>query len=326
MADAPVATEGEGGLERLQAFVDLLEATRERLGGAREDLRARADQAADDAGRAASGLRLMNDLLAARGEGVTALQGAAVAELAALATAAGTLAQHRAAEETLLEAGGAALDEATAAAQAGLEEAVARRESDFAEVETVVAGLERAASALHAALESPRQEIGLAERVLAQADLDLQAELAGAQHEAADLLRPAVEGLLAGHRARLDDEAAPYVAGALDELEAGLTRAFQELSLGVEASAASLARETVVALEHQRDAALEAAQRHEALSTEVERGGVQPMRAAGDRAIAMLEDAVEACSALAALAPRLSAARDVAQQVDDMLDSLNPLD
>ena len=325
MAEA-AAADADGGLARLQAFLDLLLSTRERVSALGEDLQARAEQVSEDAARVSAAARLVDDVLAARADGVAALQHAGGAELAALATAAAEAAERHAVDEAAVAAGAAALTEAVAAAQADLDGAAASRAALFDEAERVFAELERAAAAASAALATPVTELEVAERVVARADADLEAELAGAQHEVADLLAPAVEGLLAGHRASLDDRGLPYVSESLDGLEQGAARAFHELAIGFEASAASLAREAAAALEQRHDAALEAARQHEALSREVETDGVSPAQAAGDRGLQMLADAAETAASLAALAPRLAAARDVAQQVDDLLDSLNPLD
>lgn len=326
MADASDAHDADDGLARLQAFLDLLQATRAHVARGHDDLRARADQAQDDAARFASGVRLVGDTLAARADALSAAGQAAVADLAALGEAAGRAAREHADDEAALDARAAELENATAAVAAAVEDAITDRAAAYADAEAVLAGLDRLTAPVLDALEAPRPELELAERVVAQAALGLYAELDGAQHDASALLRPAVEGLLAGHRARLMDEALPYASSALEELEAGAGRAFHELSVGLESSATSLARATVTDLEQRRDSALEALRRHEALSANVETGGVHPTEATADRCAAMLEDAAEAGAAFASLAPRLSAARDVAQQVEDMLDSLNPLD
>jgi hypothetical protein len=323
---AEPAADADGGLARLQAFLDLLLATRERVTALGEDLQARAEQVMEDAARVSAAARLVDEVLAARTDGVAALQHAAGAELAALAAAAAEAAAQQAAEEAAVAAGAAALTEAVGAARAGLDEAAARRAALFGEAERMLPELDRAAGVASAALATPVTELEVAERVVAQADADLQAELAGAQHEVAELLGPALEGLLAGHGASLDDRGLPYVLESMDGLEKGVARAFHELAIGFEASAASLAREAASTLEQRHDAALEAARQHEALSREVEADGVSPAQAAGDRGLQMLADAAETAAALAVLAPRLAAARDVAQQVDDLLDSLNPLD
>jgi hypothetical protein len=326
MAEAAAAADADGGLGRLQAFLELVSATRERVSALGDEVQARADQAVEDAARVSAAGRLVDDALAARIDALTALQHATGAELAALATAATEAAQQHAAEEATLAARGTALTEAVAAARADLEDSAGGMAAVFDEAERVMAELERAAAAASATLAAPVAELEMAERVVAQADGDLQAELADAQHEVAALLGPALSGLLAGHRASLDDRALPYVSESLDGLEKGAARAFHELAIGYEASATSLAREAATALAQRHDAALEAAREHEALSREVEAGGVAPVLAAGERGLDMLDDAAETAAALAALAPRLGAARDVAQQVDDLLDSLNPLD
>ena len=326
MAEAPEAHDADDALARLQAFVDLLQVTHAHVARGQDDLRARAGQVQDDAVRVGSGLRLLSDTLLARADALAAAQQAAGAELAALAEALGRVLQQHATDEATLQARAAELVEAVGSVEAAVEDTLAGRQALFADAEGVLAELDRLAALVHDALEAPRPEIELAERVVDQAGRDLQVELDGAQQDTAALLRPAVEGLLAAHRARLEEDALPYASAALDELEAGAARAFHELSLGVESSATSLARATVTDLEHRRDTALEAAEQHEELSSDVDAGGVHPAHDVAERCLAVLEEAAETTEAFAELAPRLSAARDVAQQVDDLLDSLNPLD
>ncbi len=325
MADPTARDEGLGNLE---AFLALLETSRESLGGLEVGLDSRAAGLADEATLLASRAEALSHTLGSLAGNIATAQQETAADLGTLGQAAVATVDGRLA--TVLSG----LEVAQAGLKAGLAKAQDQLETGSAEVLDRLMRSTEAADGLEAQLldlGAGAEEVALSSEVeITTAAAALQ-EAASQAHASLDTVSAFLSEGLAQYAsaafdsllAHLETEVEPTLTSLLDDLGLSVLNLFERLDAVVEATGEDLveageealteASRSLVDLLHTRER--EEARTQDQIGSFLEEN---------QRSASVMEKGGDTVIALGPLASQLAAAREVAERVQEMMDVFDP--
>jgi uncharacterized protein (DUF2164 family) len=328
---AGITPERDEGLGNLEGFCALLAAARAEVASAESALQIQAQALHDGAAVVGARQRSLSEHLTAWDESFQAAFQSTLAELLALTQGASALADERLVEaQATLHGAEQAFTAGLASSGEGLARADASTRAELAAMETETESLEapvdelatagqEVSSDLTAALASASDDVESVGRDVASALEETDLHLA----EALSAYLDASFDLMVGH---LETEVAPVLNETLgdlfgklrdrhDDFAAALVRASDDL-------VDELSRRFLDAV-HEAEAQ---ARDHQEAARDAEDDALLPLVEETERSLSAMNEGAETASALGTLLPTLGQVRDVAHQVDDMLDVLNPFD
>lgn len=320
-ADDPVA--------RLEAFLEDVRLARHALGGSQAALDHRADALTSEVSSAQARLQAITHAMAATLETFATLHLDTQGALTALAHAAGVVVERRLADASaaLADARGRFATGQTATRDR-LETADAEWEHEFTESQASIDAL--LAQSADLAAESERTFSELDARVAAT-DERLRStvnEVAGVVDASADYLAQGLEPYLAtafvAYNDHLEREATPFVQDAFADVSRGITRAFDDYDGAVETASRALVQTTEPLLDESSRGVLRERDRAQQALERTQQDGLHPLSTESDESLRAVNRGHEIVQNLPQLLPQLATARDVADRVQELMDTFNP--
>jgi hypothetical protein len=322
-------THGHGNTASLEHFITLVTGTRAAVFSLQAEAEAESDALADQVSAEVARVQAFNDALTSMTESLTTAQQDAANELGNLAVAASTLAEQRFADlrERLEESRGA-FAAGVSGTRENLHGASAELEDEFNAAEDTVSSLEEELAALaaeeeqtfanlNAEVQNQSWEVDYAAR-----DLDhvLESTSAYLLEGLENYLAQSFETLLS----HLVDETQPTLVEMLTELGRSFTRSLDDFDSLIQSAAADLIAVTDPALEETMRSAEDKRNDGEIqLNRSVSRS-LLPFADDVKRNIEVCEHGQDVVQNLGQMVPQLAAARDVVQQVQELMDVFNP--
>ncbi|MET0551446.1 MAG: hypothetical protein ABW221_00310 [Vicinamibacteria bacterium] len=326
MAEAP---QGDDPVARLEAFLEDVRLARHALGGSQAALDHRADALTSEVTSAGARLQAITQAMAATLETFATLHLDTQGALTALAHAAGVVVERR-----LTDAAGALSDArgrfaaGQTAARDRLETADAEWEHEFTESQASIDAL--LAQSADLAAESERTFSELDTRVAATDERLRRTvnEVAGIVDASADYLAQGLEPYLAAafvaYNDHLEREATPFVQDAFADASRGITRAFDDYDGVVESASDALVQTTEPLLEESSSGVLRQRDRAQDALARTQQDGLHPLATESEESLRAVARGQEIVQNLPQLLPQLATARDVADRVQELMDTFNP--
>ena len=323
------ARQGDDPVGRLEAFLEDVRHARHALAGSQAALDHRADALTSEVASTQGRLLAITQTVAATLETFATLHLDTQGALTALAHAAGVLVERRLADaaDSLSEAR-ARFTAGQAATRDLLETADAEWEHEFTESQASIDALLAQSADLEA--ESERTFSELDARVAATDERLRRTvnEVAAVVDASADYLAQGLEPYLAaafvGFNDHLEREATPFVQDAFADVSRGITRAFDDYDGVVESASQSLVQATEPLFDasargtlRQRDSARQSLDR-------AQQDGLHPLSEESEESLRAVTRGDEIVQNLPQLLPQLAMARDVADRVQELMDTFNP--
>jgi hypothetical protein len=314
---------------RLEAFLEDVRLARHALGGSQAALDHRADALTSEVSSARARLQAITHAMAATLETFATLHLDTQGALTALAHTAGVVVERRlaGASEALADARGRFASGQTATRDR-LETADAEWEHEFTESQASIDAL--LAQSADLAAESERTFSELDTRVAAT-DERLRStvnEVAGAVDASADYLAQGLEPYLAtafvAYNDHLEREATPFVQDAFADVSRGITRAFDDYDGVVESASQALVQTTEPLFEESSRGVLRERDRAQRALERTQQDGLHPLATESDESLRAVNRGHEIVQNLPQLLPQLATARDVADRVQELMDTFNP--
>ena len=321
--------ERDDSVGKLELFLGDARQARQALAAAQVPLDARNDGLTSEVTAHGGRLHGIAQGLTALLETFQALHGETQGTLAALAHAAGGLA------ETRLTAVRGALGHTRTRFVAGqsqarelMESADGEWEHEFSESQASLDALEAQAADMEA--ESDHVFTDLETRVTATDSALRQTvnQVAAAVDASADYLAQGLEPYVAAAFAALDGhverEALPFVVDAFADLTRSLSRSFDEYDALIDSTAQDLMQTTDPLLAETARETENLHKKTQSASERSERDGMHPLDEESEKSIRAVTRGEEIAANLPPLLPQLATARDVAERVQELLDVFNP--
>lgn len=321
--------ERDESLDKLDTFLADVRQARQALGAAQAALDARADGLTSEVTAHGGRLHAIAQGLTALFETFQALHGETQGTLAALAHAAGNVADAR------MGTVRGALTQTRVRFVAGqsrarelMEAADGEWEHEFTESQTSLDALDAQAADLEA--DSDHVFTGLEGRIAAT-DASLRQtvnQIAAAADASADYLAQGLEPYLAAAFAALDGhverEALPFVVDAFADLTRSLNRSFDEYDALIDSAAQELIQ-TTDPLVAQATRTIRLLQEGTEMRVQrCERDGLGQIDDESEKSIRAMARGEEIAANLPPLLPQMAIARDVAERVQELMDVFNP--
>lgn len=323
------ARRGDDPVARLEAFLEDVRHARHALGGSQAALDHRADALTSEVSSTGARLQAITHTMAATLETFATLHLDTQGALTALAHAAGVVVERRLADAS------EALSDARARFTAGqtatrdlLETADAEWEHEFTESQASIDAL--SAQSADLAAESERTFSELDARVAATDERLRRTvnEVAAVVDASADYLAQGLEPYLAtafvGYNDHLEREATPFVQDAFADVARGITRAFDDYDGVVESASQALVQTTEPLLAESSRGTLQLRDRARQALDRAQQDGLHPLATESDLSLRAATRGDEIVQNLPQLLPQLATARDVADRVQELMDTFNP--
>jgi predicted nucleic acid-binding Zn-ribbon protein len=323
------ARQTDDPVARLEAFLEDVRLARHALGGSQAALDHRADALTSEVSSAQARLQTITHAMAATLETFATLHLDTQGALTALAHAAGVVVERRLADasEALADARGRFATGQTATRDQ-LETADAEWEHEFTESQASIDAL--LAQSADLAAESERTFSELDTRVAAT-DERLRStvnEVAGVVDASADYLAQGLEPYLAtafvAYNDHLEREATPFVQDAFADVSRGITRAFDDYDGVVESASQALVQTTEPLFDESSRGVLRERDRAQQALERTQQDGLHPLATESDESLRAVNRGHEIVQNLPQLLPQLATARDVADRVQELMDTFNP--
>ena len=320
---------GHGNTASLEQLITLVTGTRAAVFTLQAEAEAESDALAERVTGDVARIQGFNDALTTLTEGLTTAQQDAANELGHLALAASTLAEQRFADlRERLDQSRAEFASGVAGTRDNLQGASAELEDEFADAEDTVSTLEEQLAVLGAEDESAFAALN--SEVQNQSwDVDYVArDLDQVLESTSSYLLEGLESYLAqcfeALLSQLNDEAHPILVDMFSELNRSMTRCLDEFDTLVQSASDDLISVTEPALEEATRSAEDKRKDGEVqLGRSVSRS-FEPFLDDVKKNISICEHGHDVVDNLGQMVPQLAAARDVVQQVQELMDVFNP--
>lgn len=326
---AEVTHHRDENVERLEAFLTLVSSTRGAVTAIQSELDAENDALVDQVAAGVGRIQGFREALGALTETFATAHQEAAAELGNLALAATVMTEQRL-EETRAKLDGSreAFASGVAGTRENLDAAMAELQQEFAQAEATLASLDEQLADLQAEEEQTFVALGVEVdgrgSAVASAATELDETLEGASSYLLEGLESYLAAAFETLSTHLEQESQPFLLDMFGDLGRNLTRCLDEYDVMVYAAGDDLTATTEPAMEDAAGAIEDQRKDGQAQMDRATETVLRPFADEVSKNIVAAARGAEIVSVLPQWVPQFAAAREVAAQVQELMNVFNP--